>query len=420
MSAKQPPLIPEVGVLALPYHRWGDRWMTPHHVLTRLARYFHVVWLEPAHHWRQLASQQRLRHTPHELASILPDSFDRYVPEAWLPDIHRPNALRQALLRARVRRGWRRLERAGCTTRVLHLWHPRYEHALDVRPYDLALYHIDDEYSFSKNPERVGAQEARVLSKVDQIFAISPLLIERKSGINSNIEFAPEGVDFALYANRIAEPADLAPIPRPRVGYTGYLKRQLDWALLETLARAHPEWSFVFVGPRGTLPPPADGIFDRLASLKNVHMLGGKSVTDLAAYPQHFDVCTMPYTVDGYTNNIYPLKLHEYLASGQPVVGSPIRSLKDFTHVIALASTKDEWSAALADALRPALHAPDAAARRQDIARRNDWSELIHGIVETICRRLGPEFVGRAKRLDLGIDPRKTVVAEGAGPASGR
>jgi hypothetical protein len=44
------------------------------------------------------------------------------------------------------------------------------------------------------------------------------------------------------------------------------------------------------------------------------------------------------------------MKLHEYLASGRPVVGSPIRS-KDFVHVIRLARTTDEWSTAQRHAL---------------------------------------------------------------------
>jgi len=35
-------------------------------------------------------------------------------------------------------------------------------------------------------------------------------------------------------------------------------------------------------------------------------------------------------------------------------------------------------------------------------------------IAETICRRLGPQFAGRAERLDLGIDASKAEVARRA------
>jgi len=394
------PLIPEVGVLALPYHHWGTRWMTPHHVLTRLAKYFHVVWLEPAHYWREVGSLGERRRAGHELAASLPAAFQRYVPEAWLPDVYRPAWLRRSLLRARVERGWRRLEATGCRNLVLHLWHPQFEPALDVGRHRLSIYHIDDEYSFSADAPSVGAQEARVLRKVDQVFAISPALMERKGGINPHMTFVPEGVDSRLYMTPVPEPSDIAPIRRPRIGYTGNLKRQLDWSLLRDLARRHPEWSFVFVGPR-SLAGEAEAIVDEMSRYANVHLLGPKTVVDLAAYPQHFDVCIMPYVVNGYTNNIYPLKLHEYLASGKPVVGSPIRSLVDFDHVIALASDLDQWSSALGAALALPSTSAAAANERQAVARQHDWAELIHRIAATICERLGPGFTER-------LQPTKT------------
>jgi glycosyltransferase involved in cell wall biosynthesis len=154
----------------------------------------------------------------------------------------------------------------------------------------------------------------------------------------------------------------------------------------------------VFVGPR-VLNSETNAIVDDMARLRNVHLLGQKTVKDLAAYPQHFDACVMPYLVDGYTNNIYPLKLHEYLASGKPVVGSPIRSLKDFDKVIALATTRAEWSEALTAALAPGAMSADTVTARQEVARQYDWSELTFDIARTICDRLGPVFAAKVKKL---------------------
>ena len=70
-----------------------------------------------------------------------------------------------------------------------------------------------------------------------------------------------------------------------------------------------------------------------------MHFLGGKPSKSLGAYPQHFDVCLMPYVIDDYTRYVYPLKMHEYLAGGRPVVSSPIRSVEDFKHVHCLVRT---------------------------------------------------------------------------------
>jgi glycosyltransferase involved in cell wall biosynthesis len=128
-----------------------------------------------------------------------------------------------------------------------------------------------------------------------------------------------------------------------------------------------------------------------ISSYRNVYFLGAKSARALAAYPQHFDACIMPYRVDAYTNNIYPLKLHEFLASGRPVISVPIRSLRDFSKVVSLASGVDEWSNALGRALEPAAATPCAVTDRQNIAREYDWNILTQKIAKILCERIGSE-----------------------------
>lgn len=332
--------------------------------------------------------------------------YSDYLPgfqiyQSPIPDFYRPQRIRDLLFRQRIASGWKRLERMGCSTRVLHLWHPRFEPALYARDFDLSVYHIDDEYSFSPNAPAVSPQEARVIKEVDQVFAISPALMERKQGLNDNLTFVPEGVDAGWYATPANEPSDLKSVPGPRIGYTGNLKQQLDWPLLLNLARRRPDWSFVFVGPRRPVPNFED-LIDELASYENVYMLGEKESSELAAYVQHFDVCVMPYNVDSYTENIYPLKLHEYLATGRPVVGSPIRSLIDFSEVISLASGLEDWLIALSDSLKPTLSSPSWIKKRQVVARRNDWQHLIRQMVTTILNKL--ESKGHVLRnVDLSL-----------------
>jgi len=395
------PLLPEVGLLAMPYHNFGTNWMTPHHVLTRLASYFQVIWLEPPHHWRETHDLKNRRAAIDELVRKLPESFRVYVPEPWLPDVYRLSWLRDLLLCARVRRGWRQLDRLGCRSHVLYLWHPQYEAALAARRRDLSLYHIEDEYSFLPEPPPMDARELRLIREVDHVFVHSPQLMERKGWINPNTTFIPNGVDYTLYSTPVPEPHDIAQIPHPRIGYTGHLKTQLDWRLLRELAVRHPNWSFVFVGSRLFLTGEDRLILDEMAQLKNVHLLGGKTVKELAAYPQHFDACIMPYVINGYTQNIYPLKLHEYLASGRPVIGSPIRSLKDFSEVVALASTVDEWSSALANALVVPATSPEAVTARREMAKKNDWSELTYRIAKTIAERLNPKLAARIEKITV-------------------
>ena len=110
----------------------------------------------------------------------------------------------------------------------------------------------------------------------------------------------------------------------------------------------------------------------------------------------------MPYLVDDYTKYIFPLKLYEYLASGRPVVGSPIRSLQDFSHVIRLAKTPDEWSEALASSLAPHEHSDEQVKTRYRIARENDWSVHIHRLARIISARLGSSYEERFAMIPMG------------------
>lgn len=375
------PRLPEIGVLALVPDRWSARWATRHHVLSRLARHFHVVWVNPAREWREIGTEG----TPVGEGAGVP--LEVYEPEFWLPKLYRPAWLARLASEQRLRRARALLERQGCRRTVLYLWRPNFAPALASVLHDLSCYHIDDEYSFSTVDRPIDAKERRLISAVDQVFIHSPALIEKKGSINPHTELVPNGVDYDAYAGRKPEPADLASIPHPRIGYTGVIKTQLDWALLHRLADRHSEWSFVFVGPLASQTGIA-ALAEDLGRRDNVHFLGGKPTRVLTAYPQHFDVCIMPYVVDDYTRYIYPLKLHEYLASGRPVVGTPIYSLQAFADVVRLASTPDEWSGALARALHVAGVAPPARARRQAVARQHDWDRLVERIADTICARM--------------------------------
>jgi glycosyltransferase involved in cell wall biosynthesis len=162
----------------------------------------------------------------------------------------------------------------------------------------------------------------------------------------------------------------------------------MDWALLETLADRHREWSFVFVGPQRPHTQIAAPI-ERLGRLPNVWFLPGKPSDVVATYPQHFDVGIMPYRTDSHMGRYgYPLKLHEYLAAGCPVVGTPIQTLSEFAHVIELASTPNEWSASLARALDPESTSAGRRGERRAIADQHDWDRLVARTAEIILRGL--------------------------------
>lgn len=390
------PVFADVGVIALVPERWGGMWLSRHQILTRLSGYFHVVWQNPSRPWRQALAPPPVVNPDPTSAPAL--GFSVYDHEPWLPKFYRPAALARATERGRLSHASRILEDAGCTRIVLYIWQPKFAAALDLVRHDVSCYHIVDEYSFSDVEEPLSPVERRLIERADQVIVHSPALREKKGSLNPNTAYITNGVDYASFAGTHPEPADLAPVGRPRIGYVGRIKSQMDWVTLDQIARARPAWNIVLVGPVGHMGE-READRNRLFALPNVHYLGNKSVRDIPAYIQHMDVCLLCYALTDYTKFIFPLKLHEYLASGRPVVGSDIRSLREFTSVVRIAHNPAEWCDAIEAALEPEENTPARVAERRRVAQAYDWDVLTRRVAGLLCDRLGGEYAGRFAAL---------------------
>src|SRR5262249_24611078 len=156
------------------------------------------------------------------------------------------------------------------------------------------------EYTFSETEQPISDREMQVLRRVDQVIVHSSALFEKKGRINSHSVVVPNGVDYRQFAEPRPEPMDLRAIPRPRVGYAGVVKKQLDLALLVRLAQRLPDHSFVLVGPIMNVTGKESDV-EALRAMPNVFLLGYKNTAELPGYVQHFDVCLMCYEVNAYT-----------------------------------------------------------------------------------------------------------------------
>jgi hypothetical protein len=377
-------LHPDVGVIALVPERWGDHWMSRHHVLTRLSHHFHVVWMNPAYNRTELRS--RLGRPPFRTIDGHPN-FVLYDPDPWLPELHRPTALGAALDRLRLVRARAELKRRGCARFILYLWRPAFAGAAERIEHDALCYHIVDEYTFSSVDLPIPATEAELIRRADQVIIHTQALFDKKGGLNPTSCVIPLGVDFDAFATPSAAPSDIEAIPRPRIGYTGHLKKQLDWPLLLELARKHPEWSWVFIGGR-LRHAEIDAPITELAELPNVHFLGSKPSSEMPRYVQHLDVGIMPYVLDDYATYGSPLKLQEYLAAGLPAVGVPMRALTEHAGVVQLADGLEEWDHELERALSPDARLPHVVDARRNHARPYRWDELVDRIAALLLDSL--------------------------------
>ena len=392
------------GIIAFVPDPWGSTWMPRHQILTRLARFFPVVWMDPPWGWREAWKEFGVRRPPEDLPSN-PD-FLVYRPGRLYPQVYRPQPVARFTEHGRIRQACALLRSRGAEPDIAYLWRPEFAPFLDLVEHRISCYHLDDEYSFSVIEQPMDAIEAQLLGRADQVLIHSPALWDKKARFARRAELIPNGVDYRSYLTPRPEPDDLKDIPRPRMGYIGVVKSQLDMPLLAALAERHPEWSFVFVGPVKPLGADEEA-FAELRRLGNVHVLGRRPVAALPAYTQHLDVGMMPYDVNDYTKYIYPLKLHEYLAAGLPAVGTPIRTLLDFREIVTLAQGVDEWSGALAAALEPTARTPAVVAERRRVAAGHDWNAIVRRVATLLGQRLGSptaERIAEAVRADERAD----------------
>jgi glycosyltransferase involved in cell wall biosynthesis len=279
---------------------------------------------------------------------------------------------------------------------VLYLWHPMFESYIDTFPGSIVCYHLFDDlgqYGDTGDGSNARALE-RIFARAALVFASSEELVQRYAHFG-NVHWVPNGVDYdhfaAVEAGTVPIPADLARLPRPWLGYSGTLRAQIDIDLLAAVARSRPQWSLVFIGDvsRG-MGESAD--YRNLQALPNVHMLGSKSLAELPAYLRHLDAGLLPYRLDGAARFCYPLKMHEYLAAGAPVVSTGLTAVEPFANVIRVAEGHQAWVGAIEAALADVGQASTDA--RRGVAQANSWDIR----VDTISRLIAEAAARRSTR----------------------
>lgn len=379
---------------------WQALWRNRHQIMSRLARQNRVLFVEPAPFLRQVWTDLS-RRGPAALASPplvspLPQLWVYRAPGYAAVSGRPPLAeLTFALRRRHLRRTLRRL---GFDRPLL--WVFQYNGGEMVGHLDerLRIYHAVDEYAAYEldvppcqeqaRRAHIRALEADLIARMDLVFVASEALYESKRLLHPHVVLVPNGADYEHFARPGPTPAAMASLPRPRLVFAGAINEKVDLALLAEVAARRPDWQIVLIGPvTWRRPGPA------LASLRqqaNVHFLGEQSPADLPAYLHAGDVCLMPYVRNEWTRNISPLKLYEYLATGLPIVSTPIPAVAPFADLVLVAADADSTIAAIAQAL--ADDSPERRRRQQEIARLHTWDNRLERMSAAILERLNVQI----------------------------
>jgi hypothetical protein len=231
-----------------------------------------------------------------------------------------------------------------------------------------SIYYCVDEFSEWPGADRktMLEMEADLLQRVDLVAATSDTLFEGKSAVHPRVRLLRHGVDWERFQRGAGTvPVALEALPRPRFGFTGLVDERIDTELVGRLAAARPDASFVFVGPRQLGPGPLD-------TAPNVHFLPAVPYDDVPAVVAAFDVAALPYVESRLTESINPLKLREFLASGVPVVATPLPEVRRYGEFVEAPRDFDGWKVALDRAL---AEGRSRAAARSASVRAEGWDQ---------------------------------------------
>ena len=216
------------------------------------------------------------------------------------------------------------------------------------------------------DPAVLTRQIAALKARADLVvYCNGDLLAGERGGVRRSL-LVTHGVDFDRFVTAgtaiIESPADVAPIPRLRVGFIGGIDAHtFDPELFLGVARALPQMQFVMVGgcslPEGWCPHA------------NVHFLGRKPYDEVAAYMAACDALIMPWNRSDWIKGCSPIKLKEYLAVGRPVVTTDFPALAEYRDLVRVAADAPAFAAALMEALSGAH---DARPQRERV-RLESW-----------------------------------------------
>ena len=244
----------------------------------------------------------------------------------------------------------------------------------------LLVYQVSDKYDFNED----SALSRDVIRDMDACLkqrAVVVMYSGRKLYEEAETRhryFLEQAVDYERFANLPPEtPPDIAAIPRPVLGYVGGVDwYTMDVPLIEQVARMRPDWHWVFIGSKSNVVQ---------VSAPNIHFLGPKPYSELPRYYRHVDVCVLPWNQHNvFTSYGSAIKVREYLATGKPVVISP---LYEYLHMpgVKIYRSIDEFIALVAEVLT--CDTPRERQSRQDAVRNCTW-DVRAKEVATLFRRL--------------------------------
>jgi glycosyltransferase involved in cell wall biosynthesis len=300
----------DIDLVCFSHLRWGFVFQRPNHLLTRFSKHQRVFFIE-----------EPIFHNDADKLHIENFNENLYIVTPYI---------RQGLKEKEINNRQRKFLTNLFTNMQVNRFFSWYYTPMalpftDHLSPELVIYDCMDELSaFKFAPPELAIKEKELFKKADLVFTGGHSIFESKKNQHHNIYPFPSSIDkhhFGAARNTKNDPADQAHIPHPRFGFFGVVDERFDINLLDSVAKAKPDWHFVILGPIVKIDPAS------LPRYSNIHYLGGKKYEELPSYIAGWDIATIPFAMNESTKYISPTKTPEYLAAGKPVISTPIKDV---------------------------------------------------------------------------------------------
>jgi glycosyltransferase involved in cell wall biosynthesis len=252
------------------------------------------------------------------------------------------------------------------------------------------IYQVSDKYAANRmdhatSSDIIEEMHAGMLGRADLVYYSGRRLFEEevraRPGLSVKAKLLEQAVDFDHFAGATSRewepPPDIASVPRPRLGYFGIIDYWLmDQELIRYVSRKRPDWHWVLIGLKSTKL----GIED----LPNVHYLGSKPYGEMPWYASQFQVCVLPWvTGNEFVNYGSAIKVREYMATGKPVVITPLYEYEPLDGILRISRDYDDFIRKVEDAL--ARDSDGERLARQRAVKESTWDARAEEVSQDIA-----------------------------------
>lgn len=251
-------------------------------------------------------------------------------------------------------------------------------------------YCVDDLSAWpGLDAETLRRMEQELVPSVRGAVAVSKTLLRRLDQLGRSARLLTHGIDLDHWRG-LSELARPENPERPVALYWGNADRRLDARICLRLAE---DFELRMLGPRSEIDPA-------LARCPGLRWMEPVPYAELPAQAAHAHVLVMPYADLPVTRAMQPLKLKEYLATGLPVVATPLPANQEWSAALDLSADPEEFAALALKRAQSGATPEQLAARRtleneswesKALAFERAWTEGANDAIGTVTvRRVKP------------------------------